>query len=214
MPISILNRLTFIIFVLTSVALSGCGTTPSASSLQHTEHLNIPVDSLHSTDLAFRLGRTLQSSAIATGSDTDARYSHIGIIVRQADDVSVIHIEPQRGGDEGVRCERLEEFFADDKAVSGAIVRLDNLTCEQRQTISQYLLLAARSPIRFDHDYSLSDTTRMYCTELTEWAYSKAGVTLSAGRRHTLPLASEAVILPGDILQRDDIIPIWAFPSR
>ena len=214
MPISTLNRLIFIILFLSVSALSGCGTTLSAPSLRHTEHLNIPVDSLRSADLAFRLGRTLQSSAIATGSDKDARYSHIGIIVRQADDVSVIHIEPQRGGDEGVRCERLEEFFADDKAVSGAIVRLDNLTCEQRQTISQYLLLAARSPIRFDHDYTLSDTTRMYCTELTEWAYSKAGITLSAGRRHTLPLASEAVILPGDILQRNDIIPIWAFPSR
>lgn len=214
MPISTLNRLIFIILFLSVSALSGCGTTPSAPSLRHTEHLNIPIDSLRSADLAFRLGRTLQSSAIAAGSDKDARYSHIGIIVRQADDVSVIHIEPQRGGDEGVRCERLEVFFADDKAVSGAIVRLDNLTCEQRQTISQYLLLAARSPIRFDHDYTLSDTTRMYCTELTEWAYSKAGITLSAGRRHTLPLASEAVILPSDILQRDDIIPIWAFPSR
>ena len=174
----------------------------------------MPVDSLLSADLAFRLGRTLQSSAIATGTDKDARYSHIGIIVRQADDVSVIHIEPQRGGDEGVKCECLEEFFAPDKASAGAIVRLDNLTCEQRQTISQYLLLAARSPIRFDHDYTLSDTTRMYCTELTEWAYSKAGITLSAGRRHSLPLASEAVILPGDILQRNDVVPIWAFPSR
>lgn len=214
MPISILNRLIFIILFLSVSALSGCGTTPSASLLQHTEHLNIPVDSLLSADLAFRLGRTLQSSAIAAGANKEARYSHIGIIVRQANDVSVIHIEPQRGGDESVRCEQLEEFFADDKAVSGAIVRLDNLTCEQRQIISQYLLLAARSPIRFDHDYTLSDTTRMYCTELTEWAYSKAGIILSAGRRHTLPLASEAVILPSDILQRNDIIPIWAFPSR
>lgn len=214
MPISILNRLISIILLLSVSALSGCGTTPSAPSLRHTEHLNIPINSLRSADLAFRLGRTLQSSAIATGSDKEARYSHIGIIVRQADDVSIIHIEPQRGGDEGVKCECLEEFFADDKAVSGAIVRLDNLTCEQRQTISQYLLLAARSPIRFDHDYTLSDTTRMYCTELTEWAYSKAGITLSAGRRHSLPLASEAVILPGDILKRDDIMTIWAFPSR
>ena len=214
MPISILNRLISIILLLSVSALSGCGTTPSAPSFRHTEYLNIPIDSLLSADLAFRLGRTLQSSAIAAGANKDARYSHIGIIIRQADDVSVIHIEPQRGGDEGVKCECLEEFFAPDKASAGAIVRLDNLTCEQRQIISQYLLLAARSPIRFDHDYTLSDTTRMYCTELTEWAYSKAGIILSAGRRHSLPLASEAVILPSDILQRDDIIPIWTFPSR
>ena len=211
MPISTLNRLIFIILFLSVSALSGCGTTPSASLLQHTEHLNIPVDSLLSADLAFRLGRTLQSSAIAAGANKEARYSHIGIIVRLANDVSVIHIEPQRGGDESVRCECLEEFFAPDKASAGAIVRLDNLTCEQRQIISQYLLLAARSPIRFDHDYTLSDTTRMYCTELTEWAYSKADITLSEGRCHRLPLTSEPVILPQDILKRADAIKIWEF---
>ena len=214
MPISTLNRLTSIIFILTSVALSGCGTTPSAPSLRHVEPLSLPIDSRRSADLAFRLGRTLQSSAIAAGADNESRYSHIGIILRQADDVSVIHIEPCRDGDDGVKRESLEDFFASDKASAGAIVRLSNLTDSQRQVISQHLLLAAHSKIGFDHDYSLSDTTRMYCTELTEWAYSKADINLSEGRRHPLPLASEAVILPSDILQRDDITPIWTFSAR
>ncbi|MBQ6988676.1 MAG: hypothetical protein IJN45_05960, partial [Alistipes sp.] len=68
----------FIILFLSVSALSGCGTTPSAPSLRHTEHLNIPIDSLRSADLAFRLGRTLQSSAIAAGANKEARYSHIG----------------------------------------------------------------------------------------------------------------------------------------
>lgn len=211
MPISTLNRLTAIIFVLTSAALSGCGTTPSATSLRHVEPLSPPIDSLRSADLAFRLGRTLQSSAIAAGADNESRYSHIGVILRQVDNVSVIHIEPCRDEDEGVKRESLDDFFAPDKASAGAIVRLGNLSDSQRQIISQYLLLAAHSSISFDHDYSLSDTTRMYCTELTEWAYSKADITLSEGRCHRLPLASEPVILPQDILKRADAIKIWEF---
>lgn len=211
MPISILNRLTAIILFFFFAALSGCGTTPSATSLRYVEPLSPPIDSLRSADLAFRLGRTLQSSAIAAGTDKESRYSHIGVILRQADDVSVIHIEPCRDGDEGVKRESLEDFFAPDKASAGAIVRLGNLSDSQRQIISQYLLLATRSPISFDHDYSLSDTTRMYCTELTEWAYSKADITLSEGRCHRLPLASEPVILPQDILKRADAIKIWEF---
>ena len=211
MPLSTLNRLTSIIFVLIFAAITSCGTTPSAPPPRCAKTIYPPVDSLHSADLVFRLGRTLQSEAIAAGADHTARYSHIGIIIRQANNLSVVHIEPCRDGDERVKCETLEDFFAYDKAMSGAIVRIKNLTAEQRNVIQQAVLSAATSPISFDHDYSLSDTTRMYCTELTEWAYSKADITLSEGRCHRLPLASEPVILPQDILKRADAIKIWEF---
>lgn len=211
MPLSTLNRLTSIFFVLIFAAITSCGTTPSVPSGHPITHLNIPVDSLCSADLVFRLGRTLQSEAIAAGADHTTRYSHIGIIIRQANNLSVVHIEPCRDGDEGVKRESLEDFFAPDKASAGAIVRLGNLSDSQCQIISQYLLLAVHSPISFDHDYRLSDTTRMYCTELTEWAYSKADITLSEGRCHRLPLASEPVILPQDILERADVVRIWEF---
>ena len=187
-----------------------CGTTPSAPT-SHIPAVEIPSDSLCSADLVFRLGRTLQSEAIAAGADRETRYSHVGIIIRQADSLSVIHIEPCRDGDEMVKCEKLEDFFAYDKAVSGAIVRLENLTDEQRDRIQQAALSATLSHISFDHDYRLSDTTQMYCTELTEWAYSKADISLSEGRCHRLPLATEPVILPQDILRRTDIIKIWEF---
>ena len=211
MPLSTLNRLTSIIFVLIFAVISSCGTTPFAPPPRCAKTIYPPIDSLHSADLVFRLGRTLQSEAIVVGADHTTRYSHIGIIIRQANNLSVVHIEPCRDGDEGVKRESLEDFFAPDKASAGAIVRLGNLSDSQRQIISQYLLLAVHSPISFDHDYLLSDTTRMYCTELTEWAYSKADITLSEGRCHRLPLASEPVILPQDILKRADVVRIWGF---
>lgn len=211
MPLSTQNRLTSIIFVLIFAVISSCGTTPSAPPPRCAKTIYPPIDSLHSADLVFRLGRTLQSEAIAAGADHTARYSHIGIIIRQANNISVVHIEPCRDRDERVKCETLEDFFAYDKAMSGAIVRIKNLTAEQRNQIQQAALSAASSPISFDHDYSLSDTTRMYCTELTEWAYSKADITLSEGRCHRLPLASEPVILPQDILKRADVVRIWGF---
>ena len=211
MPLSTQNRLTSIIFVLIFAVISSCGTTPSAPPPRCAKTIYPPIDSLHSADLVFRLGRTLQSEAIAAGADHTARYSHVGIIIHQANNLSVVHIEPCRDGDERVKCETLEDFFAYDKAMSGAIVRIKNLTAEQRNQIQQAVLSAATSPISFDHDYRLSDTTRMYCTELTEWAYSKADITLSEGRCHRLPLASEPVILPQDILKRADVVRIWGF---
>lgn len=211
MPLSTQNRLTSIIFVLIFAAITSCGTTPSAPPPRCAKTIYPPIDSLHSADLVFRLGRTLQSEAIAAGADHTTRYSHVGIIIRQANNLSVVHIEPCRDGDERVKCETLEDFFAYDNAMSGAIVRIKNLTAEQRNKIQQAALSAASSLISFDHDYSLSDTTRMYCTELTEWAYSKADITLSEGRCHRLPLTAEPVILPQDVLKRTDAVKIWEF---
>ena len=210
MPISTLNRLTYITLILAFAAIVSCGTTPSVPT-SPVSAVEIPGDSLCSADLVFRLGRTLQSEAIAAGADRESRFSHVGIIIRQADSLSVIHIEPCRDGDEMVKCEKLEDFFAYDKTVSGVIVRLENLTAEQRNIIQQAALSTTSSHISFDYDYRLSDTTRMYCSELTEWAYSKADISLSEGRCHRLPLATEPVILPQDILRRTDIIRIWGF---
>ena len=187
----------------------GCGTTPPSS--QDSQSITPPTDLLCSADLVFRLGRTLESEAIAAGTDKAVRYSHVGIVLRLADSVTVIHIEPDPNGNEQVRTENLEDFFAPDKAASGAIFRIKNLSQQQIGIIEHYALSAARSCIGFDHDYRLSDTTRMYCTELTEWAYLKADIELSEGQRHCLPLTAEPVILPRDILARKDMDLVWEF---
>ena len=90
---------------------------------------------------------------------------------------------------------------------------MDSLSDNQRAIITKHAIDAVNSPIRFDHDYSLSDTTRMYCTELTEWVFSKADIELSQGKRHHLPLTAEAVILPRDILSRNDLTIVWEFSN-
>ena len=206
---STLNRLSRGAITLLFATMIGCGTTPPFS--QNAPTITPPADSLHSADLVFRLGRTLESEAIAAGSDKASRYSHVGIVLRSPDSAMVIHIEPAPNGNEQVRTENLEEFFAHSKAVSGAIFRIKNLSEQQRNIIEHYALAVAHSRISFDHDYRLSDTTQMYCTELTEWAFHKAGIELSEGRRHRLPLTAEPVILPRDILAREDMDLIWEF---
>lgn len=207
---SIQNRLFRGAITILCATMIGCGTTPSA----HTSHVHtvaISSDSLRSGDLAFRLGRTIESEAIAAGTEKAARYSHIGIVVRQADSITIVHIEPSPNSNEQVRNDRPEDFFAADRAASGAIFRIKNLSERQRDLIEHYALAGTHSLISFDHNYRLSDTTQMYCTELTEWVYLKAGIELSEGRRHRLPLTTEPIILPRDILAREDIDMVWEF---
>ena len=61
-----------------------------------------------------------------------------------------------------------------------------------------------RRGVLFDHDYDISDTTKMYCSELVELAYSTHGISPAEGRRHNMGFPGmklKNVILPSDYLK-------------
>ena len=125
----------------------------------------IPISNFRSGDVAFRLGRTIESRAIAA----DGGYSHVGIIIRKDSTLQVAHIEPSCNGSELTKYESLEQFFHPDNASSGAVMRIENLESTQVAVVENYLFSC--KDISFDHDYKLSDTTQMYCTELVYRAF-------------------------------------------
>ena len=189
-----------------ALALAGCRGNGNASAAETA----IPYDSLRTADLALRLGRSIESEAIASCGGGE-RYSHAGIIIRSDTAAVVIHIEPSATADERVRCDAAGDFFRSDRASAGAVMRLRGITDAQRRDIAYYARALAGSEIVFDHDYSLSDSTRMYCTELVERAYAAAGISLSQGRRHKVPLKREPVIMPSDITHNDSLETIWNY---
>ena len=185
MSISIRNSVaTALAFVLSA----GCG-GPAERSVTAPD---IPYDSLQTADLAFRLGRSVESEMIAS-YDEGMRYSHVGVVIR---------------------CDSAEDFFRSDRAAAGAVMRLSGLNDIQRTAIRDYALRLRDSQIVFDHDYSLADSTRMYCTELVERAFAAAGISLSQGRRHRFPLTREPVILPSDMARNASLSTITAFTAK
>lgn len=206
MSISIRNS---VAAALAFVLSAGCG-GPAERSVTAPD---IPYDSLQTADLAFRLGRSVESEMIAS-CDEGMRFSHIGVIIRCDSGAAVVHIEPSPTTDERVRCDSAEDFFRSDRATAGAVVRLSGLNDIQRTAIRDYTLRLRDSQIVFDHDYSLADSTRMYCTELVERAFAAAGISLSQGRRHRFPLTREPVILPSDMARNASLSTITAFTEK
>ena len=155
--------------------------------------------------MAFRLGRSIESSVIAS----QGNYSHIGVIIERDSARLVAHIEPSREGSELTRYESVEEFFHPDRASAGCVMRINELDSVQRLKIESYLL--ACKDITFDHDYTLSDTTQMYCTELVHRALMTANIDLTHGIRHNVPIAKESVILPSDMLRDERLTKVWSY---
>jgi hypothetical protein len=205
MSISHLNNL-FKLFLLVVLALS---VRCSANHTVNNSCVEIPVADFRPGDIVFRLGRTIQSNAIA--SQGAGGYSHIGILVEVDSTLYVLHIEPSRQSSEKIKTEVLPEFFSSNQAVAGCVMRYSAISEPSRTAIADYAKYLLNSDISFDHDYLLSDSSRMYCTELVERIYNRAGISLSQEKRVRLPLAKEPVILPSAIYENDSLVMIWNY---
>lgn len=165
----------------------------------------IPKDTLRSGDIVFRQGTGLTSRIVQT-ADKNGEYSHVGIVLRDKNgDCMVIHAvpdEPDYKGDvDRVKLEHIDVFFGNGKAVCGAVMRVNADSARACRAATHALDIFKRNTL-FDHEYDMSDTTQMYCTELVYFVYRKEGITL-ADIENTLviPIINKKCLLPGDLLE-------------
>ncbi len=167
-------------------------------------------------DLVLRCGYGAESKVVTEASQSI--YSHIGILHydKLTAQWQVIHAVPgeaERGEPERLKAEPISVFYAPDRAIRGAWLRVncpDNIADEA----TRYALQKVTEQVEFDNDYLLSDTTQIYCTELVWLAYLHQGIDLSEGHRHQVPsLFSQdgECIFPCDIEKSSFIIFVQPF---
>lgn len=159
---------------------------------------------LKTGDIVFRRGGGISSHAVMM-ADRNGRYSHVGIVVDSAGKKMIVHAVPDepdfKGDPDRVKMETPEKFFSPINANAGEVKRLKGDTIIPLKA-AEYAMQTYRRNTLFDHDYDDSDTTKMYCCELVEFAYAKAGLTLAGTERHDISLPGMKKIrcmLPSDI---------------
>ncbi len=170
-------------------------------------------------DLVLRCGSGAESHAVTTASN--APFSHIGILHYDTLALGwmVVHAVPGESADgepEFIKAEPLDQFFRPDRAVSGAWLRI-LCSDETARLATLYSLDKARQRVMFDNDYSLSDTTQLYCTELVWRAYSRQGVDISGGQRSEVPLLfcrEGECIFPSHIVNNETTLFIKHFKTK
>ena len=156
-------------------------------------------------------------SHVVTSASKDGVYSHVGILKQIDNEWFVIHAVPDEPDFEGdtdrVKTDPLSRFFAEDRAVCGAIARImDDSIAASRAAHTAWKI--ARKGTLFDHDYNLADTSQMYCTELVEFTYQKADICLSEGRRTQInvPAMGGTYLMPDDIVANKRLKILYSFP--
>jgi hypothetical protein len=154
-----------------------------------TPALALPLDQMQEGDLVFRCGEGIVSRAV-TSVEKDGLFSHVGILVRDGGEWKVVHAVPgekEHPGDfDRVKAETPERFFAPARARVGAMVHCGLSDPAVLERLRETALGWARDSVRFDDDYDLADSSRLYCTELVWRLYRLAGIDLSEGRRRNL----------------------------
>ncbi len=179
------------------------------------EPAELPTDLFQDGDLVFRRGMGF-TSRVVLAADRDGAYSHVGILKRIDGKWCVIHAvpgEPDYQGDKDrVKVDAVETFFSRTRAANGAVMRVKKAP-EQARRAAERALALARAGVLFDHDYDLTDTAQMYCTELIEFVYKKGGIDLSEGRlsKINIPLFNGDYLLPCDIAQSGKLCLIYKF---
>lgn len=202
-----MNRFFTVVFVLVLVVLIGCSQRENKSEFE----VIIDKTKLLEGDLVFRLGRGT-SSQIVNLADKERSYSHVGILIKDSlDEWYVIHAVPgeseETEGLETIKRDSLGRFFGKDRTVSGVVVRFDSI-----ELVSQHIVEKAKNfydqKLLFDHQYTLSDTSVVYCTELIYRIFWSVDIDLTEGRRHSFPLLKEHVIFPSDILKNQRLFEV------
>ncbi len=166
-------------------------------------------------DVVLRRGSGV-TSRVVLFADRGGSYSHVGIVVDSAGVMMVCHAvpgEPDFDGDpDRVKLERPEAFFSGMRTDNGCVMRYGDADVARRA--AEVALAAYRRGTLFDHDYCETDTTEMYCCELVEYAYRRAGGSVATGERHDFfaPGAHyEAIMLPSDFRESSQLVLVREF---
>ena len=192
---NILKKSRFAAALFVSLCLLGC----VRQQVVHYE-----TDGWREGDLVLRSGYGVESRAVMTQGSS--HYSHVGLLHYDSlkDEWMVVHAVPDErddGGVDTIKADPIATFFMPSRAERGAIVRLDVDSALRHRAAREAIALVERH-VKFDHDYSWTDTTRLYCTQLVQQCYLKAGVDVAQGRKQRIdaPGYHGDYVFPSDLL--------------
>lgn len=175
----------------------------------------IPIEILQAGDIAFRRGESI-ASEIVLHNDINGKYSHVGLVVETDSGLMIVHSVPGEIStneiSDIIQIEHIDKYFARNVSVRGEIMRM-NLDSAKRKTLNFLALKKVQEKVPFDHNYDISDTTKLYCTELLQLLFKNIGIDIAQKRITTInvPGLNNKYIMPSDIYSNNNLKTIFIY---
>jgi uncharacterized protein YycO len=149
-------------------------------------------------DIVFRRGRDIMAKMVLAQGDS-SRFSHVGILIKTKEGLSVIHAIPSELNNDGiVLVESIPDFFSNEKASTGSIYRVKGASSDESELMIKYALKKVGKP--FDNNFNFSEDSSYYCTELVLKSITAGGKNIKDKIRSVDILTiKEPVFLPDNL---------------
>jgi len=188
-------RLSYYLLQLNFLLLFSCNNSNNISS-HNTFSLDTSIVS--NGDIVFRRGRDIMAKMVLAQGDS-SRFSHVGILIKTKEGLSVIHAIPSELNNDGiVLVESIPDFFSNEKASTGSIYRVKGASSDESELMIKYALKKVGKP--FDNNFNFSEDSSYYCTELVLKSITAGGKNIKDKIRSVDILTiKEPVFLPDNL---------------
>lgn len=166
--------LTILILLLIGSSAIFSGRTANLSSESNFAIPALTLGKLQDGDVILRKGNSLLSELIARNFPAAEGMSHCGFIFKIDNHYQVIHTISKSLSDiDGIRMSSLEDFIREAKQNRICIIRYHKELNSNEMKEKCLLLLKQKTP--FDDNFDLSDSSKLYCSELLRQIYLEEG---------------------------------------
>jgi len=134
-------------------------------------------DKIEDFDIILSKGQSFQSKLISLLKLSTEDYSHIGIMVKQNDNLFVLHSTPDGMKSNGIRYDDLQTFIHLSSVSDYKVLRHSSVTYDLRQRLRIEFDRYKNSPVPFDFDFNNSDHSEIYCSELVYLIFKNSGLS-------------------------------------
>ena len=131
---------------------------------------------IESGDLILSVGDSFKSRVVKTfekNTDTRVNYSHIGVFLRNADSVHIVHMSIDDGF---IKRENLKDFIENNGVIEYDIYRMEE-PIPHPERLYSIIDSVADTQMPFDRSFDMESDDSYYCTEFIYKTFLQAGIT-------------------------------------
>jgi hypothetical protein len=135
------------------------------------------VESIENFDLILTKGQSVQSRLVnLLDFSVDQGYTHIGIVCKTGNRVSVLHATPDGTKRNCIRYDDFQTFINLSSVCGYRILRLKNFPANLRCSLTQAVEKFRKARIPFDYSFNNREHRNIYCSELIYLAFTESGL--------------------------------------
>ncbi|WP_430811629.1 MULTISPECIES: YiiX/YebB-like N1pC/P60 family cysteine hydrolase [unclassified Carboxylicivirga] len=148
----------------------------------------IDINKIEDFDLIISKGQSAQSKLIRLLNFSIDDYSHVGILMKDNEQLYVLHATPDGSKINGIRYDDLQTFIDLSNVSECTVIRCNALSDESYIKLKSEFETYKNSQVPFDYDFDNFDDKNIYCSELISIIFNNSGLSIFSEIDMTKPI--------------------------